>query len=818
MNDKSDKPDISGSVPPHSVSSAAKTAMAYAKARLLTVPIPPGEKAPKIFGWQNLRITEDTIGDHFGDEPANIGILLGDSGLVDVDLDVPEAALLAPSILPQTSTFGRTSKKTSHYIYRTEDRRPSERFQIMGEGGPETIVEYRDSSKNGTSIQTVFPGSTHPSGEPIEWDAQAGQDFTSVDADELMDDVKTLAFMVVVLRMWPRGSGGRHDLAGALGSILARAGLSAPLDVEAIGRIVYAIAEAADDDEPGDRANYAKESAEKARDNCAVTGIPTLADLLCSNEMETKMLSKALSWIGYRAGISATVPSSEHNGTSDITSTKESQAAQLVRLATEHETEFWCAPNGTSYITFKSLADDRHLESHPLHSTITENFLRRLFYTKARRSARSHDIQDAQAEMMSICQFEGGVHETAVRVATAEVDGERRIYLDLGNPAWEVVEIRPGQWEVITAETCPFRMVRSLGTLALPTPARGVPVGGGIKALQTVLNVEARDLPLVMAWLVGTLYPVGEMPIIAFAGEQGTGKSTAAKALRSFIDPNTVPLRSLSRNELEAFIAATNAYVLCYDNVSGISDTTSDILCRLSSGGGYAVRAMYSNAEENLFQAKRPQLLTGITDVVTRGDLAERTLPITLKRIDPSDRQTMREIDAKMEALQATVLGALLDAAADGLVRLPNVTLSERPRLGDLAEWATACEPALGLEEGAFLKTYAESRRTMIESAVEDDPLAEAVRTYVTGPGKGSFEGTATDLLEILDIHEGHLGKGNTKQRPNGWPRNARSLSGQLRRIAPALRELGLTIELDQRTGDKHRRRMIRIEPPDDIA
>ena len=323
MNDNPDEPDISGSPTP----SIAQTATAYAEAGLFTVPIPPGEKAPKIHGWQNLRITKDDVSDYFGDEPANIGVLLGDSGLVDVDLDVLEAAILAPSILRPTRTFGRASKPDSHYVYRTEDRRTTERLQIKGKDGTETIVEYRDSTKKGTSAQTVFPRSIHPSGELIEWGAQTGQDFTTINADELMNDVKTLAFMVVVLQLWPQGSGGRHDLAGALGSTLARAGLSTPLGVEAIGRIVYAIANAAGDDEPGDRATYAKASAEKARDNCAVTGIPTLTDLLCSNEAEKTTLSKALGWIGHRAGLSLTTPNGGHDDASSTTSSKESQAA-----------------------------------------------------------------------------------------------------------------------------------------------------------------------------------------------------------------------------------------------------------------------------------------------------------------------------------------------------------------------------------------------------------------------------------------------------------------------------------------------------------
>lgn len=42
----------------------------------------------------------------------NLGLLLGSAsgGLVDVDLDSPEACRLAPALLPATAEFGRKSK------------------------------------------------------------------------------------------------------------------------------------------------------------------------------------------------------------------------------------------------------------------------------------------------------------------------------------------------------------------------------------------------------------------------------------------------------------------------------------------------------------------------------------------------------------------------------------------------------------------------------------------------------------------------------------------------------------------------------------
>ena len=73
------------------------------------VPIATRTKAPKISNWPALRIKEADAPRFFA-RVCNIGIILGEAsnGLVDLDLDCPEANELAPKHLPRTSTrFGR---------------------------------------------------------------------------------------------------------------------------------------------------------------------------------------------------------------------------------------------------------------------------------------------------------------------------------------------------------------------------------------------------------------------------------------------------------------------------------------------------------------------------------------------------------------------------------------------------------------------------------------------------------------------------------------------------------------------------------------
>ncbi len=91
--------------------------------------------------------------------------------------------------------------------------------------------------------------------------------------------------------------------------------------------------------------------------------------------------------------------------------------------------------------------------------------------------------------------------------------------------------------------------------------------------------------------------------------------------LRALVDPSAAPLRTTTRNEHDLFIAATSAWVVAFDNISNLQPWLSDALCRLSTGGGFSTRTLYENREQELFDATRPAILNGITDVATRPDL-----------------------------------------------------------------------------------------------------------------------------------------------------------------------------------------------------
>src|SRR5262249_12138401 len=161
----------------------------------------------------------------------------------------------------------------------------------------------------------------------------------------------------------------------------------------------------------------------------------------------------------------------------------------------------------------------------------------------------------------------------------------------------------------------------------------------------------------------------------------------------------------------DLMIAACNSWVVCLDNISFLWPWLSDAICRLSTGGGFATRTLYSNDEETYLDAMRPVILTGITDFVNRGDLIDRSLFLHLEVIAEENRRSERDFWESFEAEAPGLLGALLDAISGGLRRLPEVKLTALPRMADFGLFAEAVSRALGNPAEAFINAYKDNRK-----------------------------------------------------------------------------------------------------------
>lgn len=264
-------------------------------------PLPIGfrEKAPKIEGWQKLRITRETASQYFNGVSQNIGVILGEAskGLVDVDIDCREALALAPYFLPQTSgRFGRASKRASHWLYYADIPKHL-KFEDPNIDGPgKTIVELRANE-----VQTIFPGSVHVSGEDIE--LEEGADFETIlriDRAALETAVGILAAACLLARYFPRS--GRHNFCLALGGGLLRDGWR----VENAELFVYMVAWAGGSDNPKARTATVKGTAEKLASGEPITGWNRVIELIADQPLGggvggKKLVARARKWLPARA-------------------------------------------------------------------------------------------------------------------------------------------------------------------------------------------------------------------------------------------------------------------------------------------------------------------------------------------------------------------------------------------------------------------------------------------------------------------------------------------------------------------------------------
>lgn len=493
---------------------------------------------------------------------------------------------------------------------------------------------------------------------------------------------------------------------------------------------------------------------------------------------------------------------SEESAPQSESASKQSQATRLARLAERSGCELWTTLEGEPYITFSVSG---HKEHHPLKAKATKSWLERLYYVEEKGVANTQAVQEALGVLRGKALFEGSQHALFIRVARHASSGY--IYLDLSNDKWQAIEIAQDGWSV--TDDPPVRFKRTKGMQALPIPLRN----GHLSELRAFVNVADDEAwVLLTAFLVAALWPEGPYPLLAPVGEQGTAKTTLVRLLKSLVDPSVSATRAEPGNKHDLAIAASSGWLLGYDNLSSIPNWLSDSLCRLSTGGGFATRELYTTDEEAIFDAMRPIALTAIEEVITRGDLLDRCIVLNLVPIPDGKRRPESELWRDFERVRPRVLGALLDALSAGMRNLPSVRLSGLPRMADFAKLIVACETALGHKSGAFMQAYM-GNRADANSLALDTPIVNTLIAFIAE--RHTWVGAAGELLKELDHLAGYAGSEGYKHAPKDWPRSPRALAGLLRRLAPNLRQgAGITVSFE-RDNDKTRKRLIQVEKTD---
>jgi hypothetical protein len=213
---------------------------------------------------------------------------------------------------------------------------------------------------------------------------------------------------------------------------------------------------------------------------------------------------------------------------------------------------FFCSAEGEA---FADVVVDGHRNTWPLLDPAFSDWLLHQFFVERKKAPAPGAMKGAIRTLIAHAKFDGAKHDVHLRAAKVG----KKLYLDIGDPEWHVVEIDGNGWRLI--ENAPVRFRRTAGMAALPLPERG----GSIEQLRSLVNLNDDGFILFVSWLLDALCPGRPHPILYLAGEEGSAKSTAAKIARSLIDPNMVPLRTLPTTVRDLFVSAHASHALAFD-------------------------------------------------------------------------------------------------------------------------------------------------------------------------------------------------------------------------------------------------------------
>jgi hypothetical protein len=458
----------------------------------------------------------------------------------------------------------------------------------------------------------------------------------------------------------------------------------------------------------------------------------------------------------------------------------------LSRRLTEAATgrcELWHDTNGNAYASFDR--EDANKVSHREHWSIGSRGFREwlafLAHTELKATPSAEIIKSCASALAGIAKFDGPEYVPGRRVMKTA----NGYWLDICDDEWRAISITDMGWQVVSRP--PVRFMRNGAMRSLPIP---VP-GGDIAKLYPLVNIPVEDLTLALALLLDWLRPDTPYPVLELIGEQGSAKSTTQKTLRALIDPNKVMLRGRPKTVEDLFVAAGNNHLISLENLSGLSADLSDALCTIATGGGQAGRQYFTNDEEFTIEAHNPVAVNGIGAIITRPDLLDRAVALCLPVIN--GRMTELEHTQALEAAASDILGGLLDLFVKTLAFLPKVVIApeQRPRMADFAMLGEAMVQSMGQPEGSFLGLYQHHRRDAIRRTIDSNPVAVACISFLKK--HGSFEGTVGNLLGRLNL------LGNDIEKGDYWPRTPRGLGDGLRRVAPALRQVGIDVSVDNK-------------------
>jgi energy-coupling factor transporter ATP-binding protein EcfA2 len=322
-----------------------------------------------------------------------------------------------------------------------------------------------------------------------------------------------------------------------------------------------------------------------------------------------------------------------------------------------------------------------------------------------------------------------------------------------------------------------------------------------------IVNVkDPAQQTLLLTWVVNSLLPWAQSPILLLCGARGSGKSYMARIIKRTLDPvegNSSELLVNKPKDINYLIGLlSHNAVAVLDNISTIDRETSDVLCNVVTGGVIATRELYTTNDQVLIDIRSKLIVTAINSQIFEsgsGDLAERTVGIEISR--PEDNYMSEEyLNEKFEACRGEIFGAIL-SLAQGYIKdgLPKEGEVSEFRLTTFASVGKYLTKVLNLKP-SFEVAYRQNQSGMCQNSLEAEPVTEFFVNFAKKYGESDFNnssgwGISADYL-FSKFYNQWIIESNNLGADKKLPNSSSKLLTRLKRIEPDLKKIyGIKVE-----------------------
>jgi len=414
-----------------------------------------------------------------------------------------------------------------------------------------------------------------------------------------------------------------------------------------------------------------------------------------------------------------------------------------------------------------------------------ENWLRVFYRKNLGRIATKSDIQTIIDNLVAEAAINGETIHLYNRVASYN----DAFWYYAGNieDGCQAVCITPSGWKLVNSDGMPTLFKKS--ELFLPQIAP-VTENGDFGSLIDFVNIKDTAQKLLFLVSVASLViPNIQYPACIFYGNEGSSKTTVVSMIRKIIDPSKAMPSVMSKKVEEMCLQLSKSHVIAYDNLDSLSKQQSDILCQFISGGSIEKRQLYTDAKTYLTNFKGCVLLNGVSNVVSRPDLIDRSVLFELQRINEEHRITEGDFWRNFDLALPKILGGLFDVISKAMSIYPTIKLEKTQRLGDFNKWGCAIAIAMNYKQEEFLAAYEANRQLACEKAVSSDSLAEAICIFMREISEWSgYMGDLYDSLTLIVRNHG--------LDIDGFPKGANNLSKKIGRCEVILKSEGIEFNI----------------------